>query len=158
MPYHCNHLRNGPLELRAGDGTQLISTGYGSAVRNQYGSHLSHPDLGLGIGSVHNWPALGSLRLKLGPTMGSHLVHVETPNGMIATFGRADFLVTHQRRVTKVRVFSGRVIVTASFSADLFLGEWVEKVCNGQVSFRCLKKLPRTLTLKRGQSRKIRAS
>src|SRR5687768_18453245 len=27
MPYHCNHLRNGPLELRADDGSRLISTG-----------------------------------------------------------------------------------------------------------------------------------
>jgi hypothetical protein len=157
MPYHCNHLRNGPLELRAADGSRLISTGYGSAARNQYGTRLSNPDLGFGIGTVHNWPTNGSLRLKLGRTLGNYLVHVETQNGMIATFGRTDFRVSHQRRLTRVRVYAGKVIVTAAFAADLFLGEWVEKVCKGQVSFRCLKKLPRTLTLKAGQSRKIRA-
>jgi hypothetical protein len=158
MPYHCNHLRNGPLELRADDGTRLISTGYGSAGRNRYyPNRLSNPDMRFGIGDVHNWPAFGSLRLKLGPKIGSFLVHVETPNGMIATFGRTDFRVSHQRRVTRVHVYRGKVIVTGAFAADLDLGDWVERVCKGQISFRCIKKLPRSLTLKAGQSRKIRA-
>ena len=157
MPYHCNHLRNGPLELRADDGTRLISTGYGSAGRNSYyPNRLSDTDYGFSIGEVHNWPAVGSLRLKLGPRMGGFLVHVTTPNGMIATFGRADFRVSHQRRLTRVRVYSGRVIVKAGFAEDVFLGDWVEKVCKGKVSFRCLTKIPRTLVLKAGQSRKIR--
>lgn len=157
MPYHCNHLRNGPLELRADDGTRLISTGYGAAMRNQYyPNRLSNPDLAFNIGEVHNWPAFGSLRLKLGPRIGSFLVHVETPNAMIATFGRTDFRVTHQRRLTKVRVYAGKVIVTAAFAADLDLGDWVEHVCNRQVSFRCIQRMPRTLTLKKGQSRTIR--
>jgi len=158
MPYRCNHLRNGPLELRADDGTRLISTGYGSAGRNgYYPNRLSNPDMGFGIGDVHNWPAFGSLRLKLGPKIGSFLIHVQTPNGMLATLGRTDFSVSHQRRVTRVRVYRGRAIVKAGFAAYLDLGDWVEHVCKGRVSFRCLQKMPRTLTLKAGQSRKIRA-
>ena len=158
MPYHCNHLRNGPLELRADDGSRLISTGYGSARRNlHYPSRLSNPDYGFGIGEVHNWPSFGSLRLKLGPVIGSYLVYVTTPNGMVATFGRTEFRVSHQRRVTRVHVYKGKVIVTAAFAADLDLGPWVEHVCKGQVSFRCLSKMPRTLVLKAGQSRKIRS-
>lgn len=157
MPYHCNHLRNGPLELRADDGTRLISTGYGSAGRSSYyPNRLSNPDMGFGIGDVHNWPAFGSLRLKLGPKIGSFLVHVQTPNGMIATFGRTDFRVSHRRRLTRVHVYRGKVIVKAGFAAYLDLGDWVEKVCKGQVSFGCLRKMPRTLTLKAGQSREIR--
>ncbi len=157
MPYHCNHLRNGPLELRADDGSRLISTGYGGARRNRhYPSRLSNPDYGFGIGEVHNWPSFGSLRLKLGPVIGSYLVYVTTPNGMVATFGRTEFRVSHQRRVTRVHVYKGKVIVTAAFAADLDLGPWVEHVCKGQVSFRCLRKMPRTLVLKAGQSRKIR--
>jgi hypothetical protein len=157
MPYHCNHLRNGPLELRADDGSRLISTGYGSAGRNgYYPNRLSNPDMGFGIGDVHNWPASGSLRLKLGPKIGSFLIHVQTPNGMLATLGRTDFSVSHRRRVTRVHVYRGKAIVKAGFAAYLDLGDWVEHVCKGQVSFRCLQKMPRTLTLKAGQSRKIR--
>jgi hypothetical protein len=157
MPYHCNHRRNGPLELRADDGSRLISTGYGSAGRSSYyPNRLSNPDMGFGIGDVHNWPAFGSLRLKLGPKIGSFLIHVQTPNGMAATFGRTDFSVSHQRRVTRVRVYRGKVIVKAGFASYLDLGDWVEHVCKGQVSFRCLRKMPRTLVLKAGQSRKIR--
>jgi hypothetical protein len=158
MPYHCDHLRNGPLELRADDGSRLISTGYGSAGRSSYyPNRLSNQDYGFSIGEVHNWPSLGSLRLKLGPKIGSFLVYVQTPNGMAATFGRTDFSVSHRRRVTRVHVFRGKVIVKAGFAAYLDLGDWVEKVCKGQVSLRCLRKMPRTLTLKAGQSRKIRA-
>jgi hypothetical protein len=157
MPYHCDHLRNGPLELRADDGSRLISTGYGSAGRSSYyPNRLSNQDYGFSIGEVHNWPSLGSLRLKLGPKIGSFLVYVHTPNGMAATFGRTDFSVSHRRRVTRVHVFRGKVIVKAGFAAYLDLGDWVEKVCKGQVSFRCLRKMPRTLVLKAGQSRKIR--
>jgi hypothetical protein len=158
MPYHCNHHRNGLLELRADDGSRLISTGYGNAMRNRYyPNRLSNPDLRFGVGDSYNRPAIGSLRLKTGPTIGGFLVHVNTPNGMIATFGRADFRVSHARRLTRVRVFSGKVIVTARPLADHDLGDWVEHVCNGRVSLRCLSRMSRTLTLKKGQSRKIRA-
>ena len=157
MPYHCDHLRNGPLELLADDGSRLVSTGYGSAGRSSYyPNRLSRQDYGFSIGEVHNWPAFGSLRLKLGPKIGSFLVYVQTPNGMVATFGRTDFRVSHRRRLTRVHVYRGKVIVKAGFAAYLDLGEWVEKVCKGQVSFRCLRKMPRTLVLKAGQSRKIR--
>jgi hypothetical protein len=158
MPYHCNHLRNGPLELRADDGSRLVSTGYGSAMRNRYyPNRLSNPDLRIGVGDSYDRPHLGSLRLKLGPAIGGFLIHVNTPNGMIATFGRADFSVSHRNRLTRVHVFSGKVTVTAAGLADYDLGDWVERVCNKQVSFRCIRRMPRTLTLKRGQSRKIRA-
>jgi hypothetical protein len=75
---------------------------------------------------------------------------------MISTFGHADFRVSHRNRLTRVHVYSGRVTVTAAFAADLDLGDWVERVCKNQVSFRCIKRVPRTITLKRGQSRKIR--
>jgi hypothetical protein len=157
MPYHCNHLRNGPLELRADDGSRLISTGYGSAGRNgYYPNRLSTPDMGFRVGDVHNWPALGSLRLKLGPKIGSFLIYVQTPNGLLATIGRTDFSVSHRRRVTRVHVYRGKAIVKAGFAAYHDLGDWVEHVCKGQVTFRCLQKMPRTLTLKAGQSRKIR--
>jgi hypothetical protein len=157
MPYHCNHHRNGLLELRADDGSRLISTGYGYAGRNgYYPNRLSNPDMRFGVGDSYNRPAVGSLRLTLGPKIGSFLIHVTTPNGMIATFGRADFRVSHRNRLTRVHVYSGRVIVTAAFLADYDLGDWVERVCKGQVSFRCIKRMPRTLTLKKGQSRKIR--
>jgi len=157
MPYHCSHLRNGLLELRADDGSRLISTGYGAAGRNSYyPNHLSNPDMGFNVADVYNRPAVGSLRLKLGPTIGSFLIHVVTPNAMIATFGRTDFSVSHRRRVTRVHVYSGKVTVTAAFAADYDLGDWVEHVCKRQVSIRCLRKMSRTITLKRGQSRKIR--
>ena len=157
MPYHCNHHRNGPLELRADDGSRLISTGYGYASRNwYYPNRLSNPDLGFGVADSYDRPHIGSMRLKLGPTLGSFLVHVETPAGMVATFGRADFRVSHRGRLTRVHVYSGKVTVTAAFGADLDLGDWVAYVCHRQVSFRCIKRMPRTLTLKRGQSRKIR--
>lgn len=157
MPYHCNHHRNGPLELRADDGSRLISTGYGNAMRNRYyPNRLSHPDLRFGVGDAYNRPAVGSMRLTLGPKLGGFLVHVNTPNGMIATFGRADFRVSHRNRLTKVHVFAGKVTVTAAFLADYDLGDWVEAVCDRQVSFRCIRRMPRTLTLKKGQSRKIR--
>jgi hypothetical protein len=158
MPYHCSHRRNGPLELRAADGSRLISTGYGAAGRSSYyPNHLSNPDMGFAVGDVYDRPAVGSLRLKLGPTIGSFLIHVTTPNAMIATFGRTDFSVSHRKRVTRVHVYSGKVTVTAAFAADLDLGDWVEHVCKRQVSMRCLRKVPRTITLKRGQSRKVRA-
>jgi len=157
MPYHCNHNRNGPLELRADDGSRLISTGYGNAYRNRYyPNRLSNPDLRFGVAESYDRPHVGSMRLKLGPTLGSFLVHVETPAGMVATFGRADFRVSHKGRLTRVHVYAGKVIVTAAFGADLDLGDWVAYVCHRQVSFRCIKRMPRTLTLKRGQSRKIR--
>jgi len=157
MPYHCNHNRNGPLGLRADDGSRLISTGYGNAYRNRYyPNRLSNPDLRFGVADSYDRPHVGSMRLKLGPTIGSFLVHVETPAGMIATFGRAEFRVSHRGRLTRVHVFSGRVIVTAAPLADLDLGDWVEYVCHQRVSFRCISRMPRTLTLKRGQSRKIR--
>ena len=157
MPYHCSHLRNGPLELRADDGSRLISTGYGAAGRNSYyPNHLSNPDMGFNVADVYNRPSVGSLRLKLGPTIGSFLIHVVTPNAMIATFGRTDFSVSHKKRLTRVHVYSGKVTVTAAFGADYDLGDWVEHVCKRQVSIRCLRKMSRTITLKRGQSRKIR--
>ena len=157
MPYHCNHRRNGPLELRAADGSRLISTGYGAANRNNYyPNQLSNPDMGFAVGDVYDRPAVGSLRLKLGPTIGSFLIHVTTPNAMIATFGRTDFSVSHRKRLTRVHVYSGKVTVTAAFGADYDLGDWIEGVCKRQVSVRCLRKVPRTVTLKRGQSRKVR--
>lgn len=157
MPYHCDNRRDGPLELRADDGTRLISTGYGAANRNNYyPNHLSNPDMGFAVGDVYDRPAVGSLRLKLGPKIGGFLIHVTTPNAMIATFGRTDFSVSHRKRVTRVHVYSGKVTVTAAFAADYDLGDWVEHVCKRQVSIRCLRKVPRTITLKRGQSRKIR--
>ena len=157
MPYHCNHHRNGPLELRGDDGSRLISTGYGNASRNRYyPNRLSHPDLRFGVAESYDRPHVGSMRLKLGPKLGGFLVHVETPAGVIATFGRAEFRVSHSRRLTTVRVYAGKVIVTAAPLADLDLGDWVEAVCNRQVSLRCLTKMRRTLVLKRGQSRKIR--
>jgi hypothetical protein len=112
--------------------------------------------MGFAVGDVYDRPAIGSLRLKLGPTIGSFLIHVTTPNAMIATFGRTDFSVSHRKRLTRVHVFSGKVTVTAAFGAGYDLGDWVEQVCKRQVSFRCLHKVPRTITLKRGQSRKIR--
>jgi len=158
MPYHCDHLRTGPLELRADDGSRLISTGYGSAGRNRYyPNQLSSRDLGFGVGDLYNKPAVGSLRLKLGPTIGSFLIHVNTPNGMIATTGRVDVSISHRKRLTRIHVYSGKVVVTAAFGAEYDLGDWVEHVCHRQVSMRCLRKIPRTITLERGQSRKIRA-
>ena len=158
MPYHCNHHRNGLLELRSDDGSRLISTGYGYASRNwYYPNQLSNPDLGFGVADSTDRPAVGSMRLKLGPKIGSFLVHVSTPAGMVATFGRTDFRVSHQRRLTRVHVYSGKVIVTAAFAADLDLGDWVEGACHKRVSFRCLTRMPRTVVVKRGQSMRIRA-
>lgn len=157
MPYHCDHLRTGPLELRADDGSRLISTGYGSAVRNRYyPSQLSTPDLRFGVGDLYNKPAVGSLRLKLGPTIGSYLIHVNTPNAVIVTTGRVEFRVSHLKRLTRIHVYSGKVVVTANTFLDYDLGDWVEQVCHRKVSFRCLRKVPRTITLKRGQTRKVR--
>ena len=88
--------------------------------------------------------------------LGSFLVHVTTPVGMIATFGRADFRVSHRHRLTRVHVYAGKVVVTAAPLADLDLGDWVEVVCNRRVSLRCLTRMPRSLTIKRGRSIKIR--
>ena len=65
---HCNHHRNGLLELAADDGTRLISTGYGYASKNwYYPNRLSNPDLGFGVADSYDRPAIGSMRLKLGP-------------------------------------------------------------------------------------------
>ena len=98
MPYHCNHHRNGPLELRADDGSRLISTGYGYVFRNwYYPNQLSNPDLGFGVADSYDRPAVGSMRLKLGRSSAASSSTFEPPAGMIATFGRTDFRVSHGR-------------------------------------------------------------
>jgi hypothetical protein len=158
MPYHCNHLRSGPLELRAADGSRLVSSGVGSAMRNRfYPNRLSQPDLRIGVGEAfdnHTRP-VGSLRLLLGPVIGGFLVHVHTPAGMVMTFGRADFSISHQRRVTKVRVYAGKVVVLGyTFEEDI--GDWVQVACHRRVSLRCLTRMPRSLVLRRGRSIRIR--
>jgi hypothetical protein len=80
-------------------------------------------------------------------------VHVETPAGFVVAFGRVDFSVSHRGRVTRVHVFSGRVVVKAGIIDDS--GDWVEGACNRQVSFQCLKRMPRSLVVNRGRSRRI---
>ena len=155
MPYHCNHLRNGPLELRGDDGSRLISTGVGGEARNRYyPNKLSHPDLGISVGEATGYGIrAGSLRLRLGPALGGYLVHVQTPAGFAATFSRADFSVSHRRRVTKIHVYSGRVVIRAGIVDDV--GDWVEVACDRRVSLHCLRRMPRTLTLKPGQTRRF---
>jgi len=156
MPYHCNHLRNGPLELRAADGSRLVSTGVGAEMRNRYyPNRLSNPDLGISVGEATGYGIKrGSLRLRLGRALGAYLVHVQTPAGLAVTFGRADFSISHRGRVTKIHVYGGRVVIQAGIIDDF--GDWVEYACDGKVSLSCLKRRLRTLTLKRGQSRRIR--